>query len=64
MYLHSLPFFFEPAFDAVVAPLPSALALQATLPDQEVSLAAPKKPAVYGEFLYSKVSANFVVSKA
>lgn len=55
-YRVSIPFFYEPAFDAIVAPLPTAVALQT----KSLGYAAPLKPAiVYGDFLSSKVSGNF-----
>ncbi|KAM0754922.1 Clavaminate synthase-like protein [Meredithblackwellia eburnea MCA 4105] len=55
----SLPFFYEPNFDAVIEPLPSALKLQRASPDQKDALDNPKKSTVYGKFLAGKVSGNF-----
>lgn len=49
----SIPFFYEPNFDALIKPLPCALAHQTEGDEQ-------KEPMVYGDFLTSKVSRNFV----
>ncbi|ORY87439.1 hypothetical protein BCR35DRAFT_289504 [Leucosporidium creatinivorum] len=60
-YRVSIPFFYEPNFDAVIKPLPSALALQAKTSSSAASQAfAPS--VVYGEFLAKKVSGNFAES--
>ncbi|QRV77469.1 hypothetical protein RhiJN_05484 [Ceratobasidium sp. AG-Ba] len=56
-YRVSVPFFFEPNFDAVVKPLPAALRLAETSKEQLA------EPVVYGEFLYKKVASNFVLGK-
>jgi len=52
-YRVSIPFFFEPNFDAEIKPLPAALRLQRN--------EAPelRRPVVYGDFLLGKVSGNF-----
>jgi isopenicillin N synthase-like dioxygenase len=48
-YRISIPFFFEPNYDAVVEPIPSLLNGE-----------APKYPSViYGDHLFGKVSNNF-----
>jgi len=53
-YRVSVPFFFEPNFDATVAPLPSCCS-----PDNP-----PKYPSVmYGDHLLSKVNSNFYFQK-
>ncbi|KAG8772164.1 hypothetical protein FRC12_003221 [Ceratobasidium sp. 428] len=56
-YRVSVPFFFEPNFDAVIKPLPAALRLAET-PKGKLA-----EPMVYGEFLYKKVASNFNVGK-
>jgi len=63
----SIPFFFEPNFDALVRPLPAALRiLDAEASDAkctESSASAEGRrmhtPVIYGDFLLSKVSNNF-----
>ncbi|CAE6466933.1 unnamed protein product [Rhizoctonia solani] len=55
----SVPFFFEPNFDAVVEPLPAAL----RLPEVQGKVQDQYKPIVYGDFLYKKVSNNFSLGK-
>ncbi|GAA5826276.1 hypothetical protein JCM3770_001668 [Rhodotorula araucariae] len=57
-YRVSIPFFFEPAFDAQIEPLPSALRLRAELLG-ESGASLVVKPVVYGEYLSAKVSGNF-----
>lgn len=55
---HSVPFFFEPNFNALVKPIPGALRKKA----QETGLLEGEpayKPVVYGEFLLAKVGNNF-----
>ncbi|KAF7365225.1 Oxoglutarate 3-dioxygenase [Mycena venus] len=57
-YRVSVPFFFEPNFDARVKPLAAANRIQGTtgtVPD--------KQPVVYGEFLMAKVGNNFTGGK-
>jgi len=56
----SVPFFFEPNFDAVVEPLPAMLRLEEM---SEESKTNQYQPVVYGEFLYKKVASNFVLGK-
>jgi isopenicillin N synthase-like dioxygenase len=63
----SIPFFFEPNFDANVAPLEAARRIQKDLhlvtEKHHISDQAPRKiyePVVYGDFLREKVSRNFV----
>lgn len=51
--LGSVPFFFEPNFNAHVQPLAAALRLQGGQPTKEYL------PVVYGEFLLKKVANNF-----
>jgi len=69
-YRISIPFFYEPAFDALVSPLPGVdrlLASIRTSPDavseaHARALLAEKTeytPVVYGEFLMGKVGGNF-----
>ncbi|GAA6037914.1 hypothetical protein JCM8097_009488 [Rhodosporidiobolus ruineniae] len=60
-YRVSIPFFYEPSFNAVIEPLPSAVRLREALPDAS-SLAPLPKPQHYGRFLESKVSNNFYSS--
>ncbi|EFP83182.1 hypothetical protein PGT21_007627 [Puccinia graminis f. sp. tritici] len=60
-YRVSVPFFYEPAFDAIVAPLPAAIRLQQRLQGKQL-VEIVKKPVQYGEFLISKVSRNFSTS--
>lgn len=61
-YRVSIPFFYEPSFDAVVRPLPTAVKLQREL-DLSKDSKAPSRQAqdqvVYGEFLAKKVAGNF-----
>lgn len=52
MSTSSIPFFFEPNFDAHVKPLAAALRIQ----DEREAM---KAPVVYGDFLLRKVSNNF-----
>lgn len=56
--LHSsVPFFFEPNFDALVKPIPGALRKKA---EETGELENPVyKPVVYGDFLLAKVGSNF-----
>jgi len=56
-YRVSVPFFFEPNFNALVKPLDAALRTQ----EKEESAVNDKeyKPTVYGEFLLAKVGSNF-----
>lgn len=56
----SVPFFFEPNFNAVVEPLPAMLRLEEK---SEESKTNQYQPVVYGEFLYKKVTSNFVLGK-
>ncbi|KAH6912844.1 hypothetical protein BKA70DRAFT_777135 [Coprinopsis sp. MPI-PUGE-AT-0042] len=51
-YRVSIPFFFEPNFDALVEPLPAALRLKGV--DK-----AEKEAIIYGDFLLAKVGNNF-----
>lgn len=55
-YRVSVPFFYEPAFDARIEPLPAALRLQERLHGPSVER---KKGVVYGNFLLQKVGGNF-----
>ena len=50
-YRVSIPFFYEPCFDAVVEPIPSIVAKTGGVPLYE--------PVVYGIHLLKKVSNNF-----
>ncbi|KAI0078271.1 Clavaminate synthase-like protein [Panus rudis PR-1116 ss-1] len=62
---YSIPFFFEPNFDAVVKPLPAALRILEGHPERERKRLTGGKdyePVVYGEFLLKKVGANFSTS--
>jgi isopenicillin N synthase-like dioxygenase len=62
----SIPFFFEPNFDAIVEPLPAALQLREDKKRVETEGAVPGKQyqrIVYGDFLCGKVGSNFVVGK-
>ncbi|KAG6903239.1 hypothetical protein C0995_000134 [Termitomyces sp. Mi166 len=54
----SIPFFFEPNFNADVRPLAAALRLQKSEDRQE-----QRKPMIYGEFLMKKVGNNFADGK-
>jgi hypothetical protein len=64
----SIPFFFEPNFDAKVAPLEAARRIQKDLGlvterHHSTPKEAPEKnyePIVYGDFLQEKVRNNFV----
>ncbi|KAK7440473.1 hypothetical protein VKT23_017117, partial [Stygiomarasmius scandens] len=57
----SIPFFFEPNFNAKIAPLPAALRIiEAEKGEAKKTKAIkPYKSVVYGEFLTSKVGNNF-----
>ncbi|GLB38543.1 putative iron ascorbate-dependent oxidoreductase family protein [Lyophyllum shimeji] len=57
-YRVSIPFFFEPNFDAHVKPLEAALRLQK--PEER---AEHRKPVIYGDFLMAKVGNNFAGGK-
>ncbi|TFK27981.1 Clavaminate synthase-like protein [Coprinopsis marcescibilis] len=59
-YRVSIPFFFEPNFDALVEPLPAALRLKAKETGLEVKQ-PDKQSIVYGNFLMAKVGNNFAV---
>ena len=63
----SIPFFFEPNFNARVAPLGAALRIQ-----EDLSLTSEKwheklrktyEPTIYGDFLMKKVGNNFVTGQ-
>ena len=64
----SVPFFFEPNFNARVAPLAAALRIQ-----EDLSLTSEKwheklrkktyEPTIYSDFLMKKVGNNFVTSQ-
>ena len=54
----SVPFFFEPNFDALVKPIPSALGKKAQETGEQGGEPACKS-VVYGEFLLAKVGNNF-----
>lgn len=58
----SIPFFFEPNFDALIKPLPAALRLQET-PKKKARPEKEHKPIVYGQFLLGKVTSNFDTGK-
>jgi hypothetical protein len=54
----SVPFFFEPNFDALVKPL-AAIAREKSKEGQDPN--TTRKPIVYGDFLVNKVGNNFAV---
>ena len=59
----SIPFFFEPNFDAKVAPLEAARRIPEDTEKRRSSTQAQKniyEPVVYGDFLRKKVRNNFV----
>ncbi|GAA5821234.1 hypothetical protein JCM11251_004524 [Rhodosporidiobolus azoricus] len=59
-YRVSIPFFYEPSFDSVIEPLPSAIRLRKQLLTAEEAAASPiPDPQHYGRFLESKVAGNF-----
>ncbi|BGP30798.1 hypothetical protein JCM10296v2_002555 [Rhodotorula toruloides] len=62
-YRVSIPFFFEPSYDALIEPLPSALRLRSHLPSSSLTTEPPIKPVHYGSFLASKVAGNFALEK-
>ncbi|KAJ8296038.1 putative 2-oxoglutarate-dependent dioxygenase [Rhodotorula toruloides] len=62
-YRVSIPFFFEPSYDALIEPLPSALRLRSQLSSSSSTTEAPIKPVHYGTFLASKVAGNFALEK-
>lgn len=62
-YRVSIPFFFEPNFDALIKPLPAALRLQDGGPKAKKQ-EKTYDPVVYGQFLLGKVSNNFDVNGA
>ncbi|KAJ7250880.1 Clavaminate synthase-like protein [Mycena haematopus] len=55
---YSVPFFFEPNFDAHVKPLAAAKRIQGT-----TAPVPEKQPVVYGDFLLAKVGNNFAGGK-
>ncbi|GJJ10155.1 hypothetical protein Clacol_004381 [Clathrus columnatus] len=57
-YRISIPFFFEPNFNALVEPLPSVIALTESINEEQ--LGRTYEPVVYGEFLVKKVKNNFL----
>jgi len=59
---HSIPFFFEPNFDAHIKPLAAALRLQEREPNTNTN---EKKytAVIYGDFLKAKVGNNFAGGK-
>lgn len=59
-YRVSVPFFYEPSFDAWIEPLPAALRLQAKEGGRG-SEGKRKEPVRYGDFLLKKVGGNFAV---
>jgi len=64
-YRVSIPFFFEPNFDASVTPLPAALRLQerpANDNHHDIDVKS-YSPVVYGDFLMKKVGNNFADGK-
>lgn len=56
-YRVSMPFFFEPNFDAHVKPLAAALRIQEK--DPQLAPSKAYDPVTYGDFLLGKVSNNF-----
>lgn len=54
----SVPFFFEPNFDALVKPIPGALRKKAQ-ETGELEGEPAHESVVYGEFLLAKVGNNF-----
>jgi len=58
-YRVSVPFFFEPNFDAIVKPLDAVLRMEKGDPGFTCKL--QKAPVVYGDFLVGKVGNNFTV---
>lgn len=58
LIIHSVPFVFEPNFDAIVKPLDAVLRLR-NKNDPEYK--SQKAPVVYGNFLVGKVGNNFAV---
>ncbi|EMD39973.1 hypothetical protein CERSUDRAFT_112209 [Gelatoporia subvermispora B] len=64
-YRVSIPFFFEPNFNALVKPLPAAIRIQEETPKPKTKYMhslvpqKPYKPTVYGEFLLKKIARNF-----
>jgi isopenicillin N synthase-like dioxygenase len=63
-YRVSVPFFFEPNFDAKVMPLAAACRLQEKPPNTKShDTLKSYSPVVYGEFLMKKVGSNFVDGK-
>ncbi|KAJ3486664.1 hypothetical protein NLI96_g4073 [Meripilus lineatus] len=65
-YRVSIPFFFEPNFDALVEPLPAALRIlqqdTATI-TEDIQRGKSYDPVVYGNFLMNKVGNNFDTGK-
>lgn len=65
-YRVSIPFFFEPNFDAVIEPLPAATRILEGTPEKDKKILVGDKtysPVVYGEFLLNKVGNNFDTGK-
>jgi len=56
LIVHSVPFFFEPNFDAIVKPLDAVLRVRSK---NDPEYKSQKVPAVYGDFLVGKVGNNF-----
>lgn len=58
-YRISIPFFFEPNFDAHIKPLDAARRIQAGDTSRETIAGVNRSPVVYGDFLLKKVGNNF-----
>jgi len=65
-YRVSIPFFYEPNFDANIAPLPAALRIQGN-PVRHTGKGSTilriYEPTVYGDFLMKKVGGNFATGR-
>ncbi|KAI0034630.1 Clavaminate synthase-like protein [Vararia minispora EC-137] len=64
-YRVSIPFFFEPNFDAMITPLSAALRLQNGVrkPGDDSEPTKKYTPTRYGDFLMKKVGGNFATGK-
>jgi len=61
--VRSIPFFYEPNFDAHVKPLAAAARIQEGGPVIKKKLQKKYEPVVYGQFLLNKVGNNFESGK-
>ncbi|PPQ89672.1 hypothetical protein CVT25_013858 [Psilocybe cyanescens] len=63
-YRVSIPFFFEPNFDAIIKPLPVMARIRSKGGSDAVKVKSTgREPVIYGDFLVSKVGNNFATDR-